>query len=238
MTIVKEVLKKKELHMIKDIIIAIDGHSGCGKSTTAKILAERLNYSYLDSGAMYRSVTLFFHRKKINYSNINDIKIFLNQIKISFKYVNGGQNTFLNGENVEKEIRNEKITDLVSKYSSIPEIRKYLVQSQKELGKNKKIVVEGRDITTVVFPNAEIKIFMTANIDVRAKRRFEDMKANNPEITFSDVMKNLHDRDIKDSSRKDSPLTHAEGAILIDTSDLEINDQVKKIIDIIEQKFS
>ena len=224
--------------MIKDIIIAIDGHSGCGKSTTAKMLAESLNYSYLDSGAMYRSVTLFFNRKKIKYSNIDDIKILLNQIKISFKYVNGVQNTFLNGENVEKEIRNEKITNLVSKYSSIPEIRKYLVQSQKELGKNKKIVVEGRDITTVVFPNAEIKIFMTADIDVRAKRRFKDMKANNPEITFSDVMKNLEDRDIKDSNRKDSPLTYVEGAILIDTSDLEIDDQVKKIIDIIEQKFS
>ena len=224
--------------MIKDIIIAIDGHSGCGKSTTAKMLAESLNYSYLDSGAMYRSVTLFFNRKKIKYSNIDDIKILLNQIKISFKYVNGVQNTFLNGENVEKEIRNENITNLVSKYSSIPEIRKYLVQSQKELGKNKKIVVEGRDITTVVFPNAEIKIFMTADIDVRAKRRFKDMKANNPEITFSDVMKNLEDRDIKDSNRKDSPLTYAEGAILIDTSDLEIDAQVKKIIDIIEQKFS
>ena len=238
MNIVKEELKKKEPNMIKDIIIAIDGHSGCGKSTTAKMLAESLNYSYLDSGAMYRSVTLFFNRKKIKYSNIDDIKILLNQIKISFKYVNGVQNTFLNGENVEKEIRNENITNLVSKYSSIPEIRKYLVQSQKELGKNKKIVVEGRDITTVVFPNAEIKIFMTADIDVRAKRRFKDMKANNPEITFSDVMKNLEDRDIKDSNRKDSPLTYAEGAILIDTSDLEIDAQVKKIIDIIEQKFS
>ncbi len=238
MSIVKEVLSEKLQIMINDIIIAIDGHSGCGKSTTAKKVAEYLNYSYLDSGAMYRSVTLYLERKEIHYEELNKIIKALENINISFKYVDGEQNTFLNEENIEREIRSEKISDLVSKYSSIPEIRKFLVHRQKELGKDKKIVVEGRDITTVVFPNAEIKVFMTANIEIRAKRRFEDMKRNNPEITFSDVMKNLEERDVKDSTRKDSPLLLTDDAIIIDTSELEIEDQVKKIIDIIEAKFS
>ena len=224
--------------MIKDIIIAIDGHSGCGKSTTARMLAEYLNYSYLDSGAMYRSVTLYFNRKNIDYEDSQNIESELKNINISFKYIDGVQNTFMNEENVESEIRNEKTSDLVSKYSSIPIIRKFLVHRQKELGKNKKIVVEGRDITTVVFPKAEIKIFMTANIEIRAKRRFKDMKDHNPELTFSDVMQNLDERDTKDTTRKDSPLMLADDAIIIDTSDLEIKDQVKKIVSLIEEKFS
>ena len=144
----------------------------------------------------------------------------------------------MNGENVENEIRGENISILVSKYSSIPLVRKYLVSLQKELGKEKKIVVEGRDITTVVFPDAEIKIFMTADIETRAKRRFEEMKTNNPETTFSDVLNNLKERDTKDSNRLDSPLRVAEGSEIIDTTHLEIDEQVKKIIDLIENKFS
>ena len=197
--------------MIKDIIIAIDGHSGCGKSTTSKLIAEHFKYNYLDSGAMYRSVTLYFVRKKIDYNELEKIK---------------------------NEIRGENISILVSKYSSIPLIRKYLVSLQKELGKEKKIVVEGRDITTVVFPDAEIKIFMTADIETRAKRRFEEIKTNNPETTFSDVLNNLKERDTKDSNRLDSPLRVAEGSEIIDTTHLEIDEQVKKIIDLIESKFS
>ncbi len=224
--------------MIKDIIIAIDGHSGCGKSTTSKLIAEHFKYNYLDSGAMYRSVTLYFVRKKIDYNELVKIKNEIQNIKIEFKYVDGIQNTFLNGENVEDEIRDENISILVSKYSSIPLIRRYLVSLQKELGKEKKIVVEGRDITTVVFPNAEIKIFMTANIETRAKRRFEEIKKNNPETTFSDVLINLEERDTKDSNRLDSPLKVAEGSEIIDTTHLEIDEQVKKITDLIENKFS
>ncbi len=224
--------------MIKDIIIAIDGHSGCGKSTTSKLIAEHFKYNYLDSGAMYRSVTLYFVRKKIDYNELLKIKNEIQNIKIEFKYVDGIQNTFLNGENVEDEIRGENISILVSKYSSIPLIRRYLVSLQKELGKEKKIVVEGRDITTVVFPNAEIKIFMTANIETRAKRRFEEIKKNNPETTFSDVLINLEERDTKDSNRLDSPLKVAEGSEIIDTTHLEIYEQVKKITDLIENKFS
>lgn len=159
--------------MIKDIIIAIDGHSGCGKSTTSKLVAEHFKYNYLDSGAMYRSVALYLLRKNINYLEIEKIREEINNIKIEFKYVDGIQNTFLNDENVEDEIRREDISKVVSKYSSIPLIRKHLVSLQKELGKRKQIVVEGRDITTVVFPDAEIKIFMTAEIETRAKRRLK-----------------------------------------------------------------
>ena len=223
--------------MIRDIIIAIDGHSGCGKSTTSKLVAEHFNYKYLDSGAMYRAITLYLLRNKISYDNEDAISNNLKNIIITFKYVNGNQNTFLNNENVEKEIRGDKISNNVSKYSSISIIREHLVSIQKEMGKRKKIVIEGRDITTVVFPDAEIKIFMTADIEVRAKRRFEDMKNNNPEVTYSDVLENLSERDSKDSNRKDSPLRVADEAIVIDTSDLEINEQTHKIIDIIKNKF-
>ena len=223
--------------MIRDIIIAIDGHSGCGKSTTSKLVAEHFNYKYLDSGAMYRAITLYLLRNKISYDNEDAISNNLSNIIITFKYVDGNQNTFLNNENVEKEIRGDKISNNVSKYSSISIIREHLVSIQKEMGKRKKIVIEGRDITTVVFPDAEIKIFMTADIEVRAKRRFEDMKNNNPEVTYSDVLENLSERDSKDSNRKDSPLRVADEAIVIDTSDLEINAQTHKIIDIIKNKF-
>ena len=223
--------------MIRDIIIAIDGHSGCGKSTTSKLVAEHFNYKYLDSGAMYRAITLYLLRNKISYDNEDAISNNLKNIIITFKYIDGNQNTFLNNENVEKEIRGDKISNNVSKYSSISIIREHLVSIQKEMGKRKKIVIEGRDITTVVFPDAEIKIFMTADIEVRAKRRFEDMKNNNPEVTYSDVLENLSERDSKDSNRKDSPLRVADEAIVIDTSDLEINEQTHKIIDIIKNKF-
>ncbi|PDH50830.1 MAG: cytidylate kinase [Rhodothermaeota bacterium MED-G16] len=222
---------------MRDIIIAIDGHSGCGKSTTSKLVAEHFNYKYLDSGAMYRAITLYLLRNKISYDNEDAISNNLSNIIITFKYVDGNQNTFLNNENVEKEIRGDKISNNVSKYSSISIIREHLVSIQKEMGKRKKIVIEGRDITTVVFPDAEIKIFMTADIEVRAKRRFEDMKNNNPEVTYSDVLENLSERDSKDSNRKDSPLRVADEAIVIDTSDLEINEQTHKIIDIIKNKF-
>ena len=223
--------------MIRDIIIAIDGHSGCGKSTTSKLVAEHFNYKYLDSGAMYRAITLYLLRNKIFYDNEDTISNNLKNINITFKYVDGNQNTFLNNENVEKEIRGDKISNFVSKYSSISIIREHLVSIQKEMGKRKKIVIEGRDITTVVFPDAEIKIFMTADIEVRAKRRFEDMKNNNLEVKYSDVLENLSERDSEDSNRKDSPLRVADEAIVIDTSDLEINEQTHKIINIIKNKF-
>ena len=224
--------------MIKDIIIAIDGHSGCGKSTTSRLLAKNLNFKYLDSGAMYRAVTLYFVNKGVSQNDTKKIKDELNNIIIDFKYVEDNQHIFLNDQDVENEIRSDEISNQVSLFSSNSSIRKFLVNKQKTFGINKNIVVEGRDITTVVFPDAEIKVFMTADIQVRAKRRFNEMKSKNPDITYSDVIKNLEDRDIQDSTRKDSPLVVADDAFILDTSDLEINDQVDKIINFISNKFS
>ena len=224
--------------MIRDIIIAIDGHSGCGKSTTSRLLAKNLNFKYLDSGAMYRAVTLYFVNKGISENDTKKIKDELINIIIDFKYVEDNQHIFLNDQDVENEIRSDEISNQVSLFSSNSSIRKFLVNKQKTFGINKNIVVEGRDITTVVFPDAEIKVFMTADIQVRAKRRFNEMKSKNPEITYSDVIKNLEDRDTQDSNRKDSPLVIADDAFILDTSDLEIKDQVDKIINFIENKFS
>ena len=224
--------------MIRDIIIAIDGHSGCGKSTTSRLLAKNLNFKYLDSGAMYRAVTLYFVNKGVSQNDTKKIKDELNNIIIDFKYVEDNQHVFLNDQDVENEIRYDEISNQVSLFSSNSSIRKFLVNKQKTFGINKNIVVEGRDITTVVFPDAEIKVFMTADIQVRAKRRFNEMKSKNPDITYSDVIKNLEDRDIQDSTRKDSPLMVSDDAFILDTSDLEINDQVDKIINFISNKFS
>ena len=224
--------------MIRDIIIAIDGHSGCGKSTTSRLLAKNLNFKYLDSGAMYRAVTLYFVNKGVSQNDTKKIKDELNNIIIDFKYVEDNQHIFLNDQDVQNEIRSDEISNQVSLFSSNSSIRKFLVNKQKTFGINKNIVVEGRDITTVVFPDAEIKVFMTADIQVRAKRRFNEMKSKNPDITYSDVIKNLEDRDIQDSTRKDSPLMVADDAFILDTSDLEINDQVDKIINFISNKFS
>ena len=224
--------------MIRDIIIAIDGHSGCGKSTTSRLLAKNLNFKYLDSGAMYRAVTLYFVNKGVSQNDTKKIKDELNNIIIDFKYVEDNQHIFLNDQDIENEIRSDEISNQVSLFSSNSSIRKFLVNKQKTFGINKNIVVEGRDITTVVFPDAEIKVFMTADIQVRAKRRFNEMKSKNPDITYSDVIKNLEDRDIQDSTRKDSPLMVADDAFILDTSDLEINDQVDKIINFISNKFS
>ena len=223
--------------MIKDIIIAIDGHSGCGKSSTAKELAKHFKYKYLDSGAMYRAVTLFFLRNKVDINDINKVIDSLDKIFIDFVIKSGIQKIFLNGKCVEDLIRKENISKKVSVVSAIPEVRKFLVNIQKKMGLNKKIVVEGRDITTVVFPNAEIKVFMTASLDVRARRRYEEMKISNPDITLDQVSYNLKDRDEKDSSREDSPLLKVDDAYYVDTSSLKLDDQIKKIKTLVYEKF-
>ena len=224
-------------NMIKDIIIAIDGHSGCGKSSTAKELAKHFKYKYLDSGAMYRAVTLFFLRNKVDINDINKVKDSLEKISIDFVIKSGIQKIFLNGKCVEDLIRKENISKKVSLVSAIPEVRKFLVNIQKKMGLNKKIVVEGRDITTVVFPNAEIKVFMTASLDVRARRRYEEMKISNPDITLDQVSDNLKNRDEKDSSREDSPLLKVDDAYYVDTSFLKLDDQIEKIKTLVYEKF-
>ena len=224
-------------NMIKDIIIAIDGHSGCGKSSTAKELAKHFKYKYLDSGAMYRAVTLFFLRNKVDINDIKKVRDSLDKISIDFVIKFGIQKIFLNGKCVEDLIRKENISKKVSVVSAIPEVRKFLVNIQKKMGLNKKIVVEGRDITTVVFPDAEIKIFMTASLNVRARRRYEEMKISNADITLDQVSDNLKDRDEKDSSREDSPLLKVDDAYYVDTSSLKLDDQIKKIKTLVYEKF-
>ena len=224
-------------NMIKDIIIAIDGHSGCGKSSTAKALAKHFKYKYLDSGAMYRAVTLFFLRNKVDINDIGKVRDSLEKISIDFVIKSGIQKTFLNGKCVEDIIRKENVLKKVSVVSAIPEVRKFLVNIQKKMGLNKKIVVEGRDITTVVFPNAEVKVFMTASLDVRARRRYEEMKISNPDITLDQVSDNLKDRDKKDSNREDSPLLKVDDAYYVDTSSLKLDDQIEKIKTLVYEKF-
>ncbi len=226
------------MSLIKDIIIAIDGHSGCGKSSTAKELAKHFNYKYLDSGAMYRAVTLFFIKCGLDINNLNDINNSLKNISIEFIIESGIQSIFLNGENVEKEIREEKISKKVSEVSAISEVRKFLVKIQKKMGLKKRIVVEGRDITTVVFPNAEVKVFMTASLNIRAKRRYDQIIKHNQSITIEEIRDNLKIRDEKDSNRKDSPLTILDDAYYIDTSFLKITDQIEKIKTLVYEKFS
>ncbi len=217
---------------MKQIIIAIDGNSGCGKSSTAKVIARELQYIYIDTGAMYRAVTLFFIEHGVDLKNDNDVELALQQIDISFQYNrNTGQNeTYLNGMNVEHDIRQMEVSNLVSPVSEISRVRRKLVDQQRRLGQQKGVVMDGRDIGTVVFPEAELKIFMTASLEVRAERRKLEMKEKGTEVDIRDVLDNLRNRDRIDSSRADSPLKKADGATDIDTSHLTFNEQVQKIL--------
>ena len=226
----------------KNIIIAIDGYSSCGKSTLAKSLAEKIGYTYIDSGAMYRAVTIICLEKRIiNNEKINTKNLIkeLQNIDIRFIYnnINKKTETHLNGKNVEKEIRSIEIANYVSIISKIPEIREKLVNIQKNLGKNKRIVMDGRDIGTVVFPMAEIKIFMTADINVRAERRFKELIKMQENVTIDETKDNLTKRDFIDINRKESPLKIADDAIILDNSYLTPEDQLNWVIGIISRKF-
>jgi cytidylate kinase len=217
--------------MPKKLIIAIDGYSSCGKSTFAKSIAKELGYIYIDSGAMYRAVTLYCMRiGLINESSMNRQSILQNLqfINISFK-INGETNeyeTFLNYENVEQKIRSLEVATFVSKISQIAEVRERLVQIQRQMGKEKGIVMDGRDIGTVVFPGADIKIFMTASIEIRAKRRYNELLEKGIEVNFEEIQKNITDRDIADENRDISPLRRADDAIILDNSKLTVDDQM------------
>jgi cytidylate kinase len=220
------------------ITIAIDGYSSCGKSTLAKALAGKLGYAYVDSGAMYRSVTLHALRQGIikDHGFIAEqiIKI-LPEINLSFKFNpgTGSSETFLNGENVEKELRHMIVSENVSKVSAIHEVRVKMIAIQRELGKNKGIVMDGRDIGTNVFPDAELKLFMTADPDIRTQRRYDEMLAKGQHPTFLDVKKNLLDRDYEDTHRKENPLTQAEDAIVLDNTELSREQQLEYVMKLI-----
>ena len=210
----------------QDIIIAIDGFSSCGKSTLAKDLALLLNYKYLDSGAMYRAVTLYCLDNNLDISNPNEIINNLSNIHIHFENLDGKNSTFLNNQNVEEDIREMRVSAQVSEVSVIPEVRTALVKLQKEIGKNKGIVMDGRDITSVVFPDAELKIFVTADVEVRAQRRFNELVLNGKTVTIDSVRSNLLHRDKIDTTRNHSPLIKVEGAFLIDNTFLNRKEQL------------
>ena len=216
----------------KKIIIAIDGHSSCGKSTMAKSLAQELGYIYIDSGAMYRVVTLYALRNGlINNGVPNTEKIIdeLGNIKITFKWDEklGRNTTFLNGENIEEEIRQLEVSQNVSPISTIAEVRHEMVKQQRENGLSKGIVMDGRDIGTVVFPEAELKIFMTASPEIRAQRRFMELKEKGQEVDFDSILQNVEGRDKIDSNRAVSPLKKADDALILDNSDLTRDEQLK-----------
>lgn len=205
---------------MKKINIAIDGHSSCGKSTLAKALAAKLHYLYIDSGAMYRAVTLYFLNKGTDINNAEAVKAHLEEITISFKNLNGENRTLLNDADVSEEIRSMAINNFVSPVAAISSVRKKLVHQQQIIGSKKGVVMDGRDIGTVVFPNAEIKIFLTANIETRAQRRFDELRRKGNTVSLEEIKNNLSERDRIDSNRLDSPLKQADDAILLDNSNL------------------
>lgn len=214
---------------MKKIIITIDGFSSCGKSTLAKQLAKELGYVYIDSGAMYRAITLYFLRNHIDWTDHAEVANALQDVNLQFvTNPSSGQSEMnLNGENVEYVIRDLVVAEKVSEVSSIKEVREFAVAAQRKMGESKGIVMDGRDIGTTVFPNAELKIFMTADVSVRVERRFREMFAKNPNVTIEEVKHNLEMRDYIDSNREISPLRKAEDAIELDNTDLTEEEQLE-----------
>ncbi|WP_026915062.1 (d)CMP kinase [Christiangramia portivictoriae] len=229
--------------MSKKITIAIDGFSSTGKSTVAKGLAKKLNYVYVDTGAMYRAVTLYMMRKLfVSDTNFDEEAIIRHLPFVSLKFVfneeKGFGEMYLNGENVEKEIRYMEVSQQVSKVAALTDVRKMLVEQQQEMGKEKGVVMDGRDIGTVVFPDAELKIFMTASTEKRAQRRYDELIERGDEVGYDAVLKNVKDRDFMDSTREDSPLIQAEDAVEFDNSDLDLKEQFNQILKIVEDRLS
>ncbi len=213
------------------INIAVDGFSSCGKSTIAKGLAQKIGYIYIDSGAMYRAVALYSIRNGwISYNQIDEDALLkhISEIQIDFKTNNeGSQDTYLNGENVETEIRSLEIANQASRVSTIGAVREELVRQQQKMGLKKGVVMDGRDIGTVVFPDAELKIFLTASPEVRAQRRFLELKAKGIETTYEEALENVNERDHRDTTRKESPLRKADDALELDNSYITIDEQLQ-----------
>ena len=219
----------------KKYIIAIDGHSSCGKSTLAKQLAEFFDFLYVDTGAMYRCITLLLQENEIPLDDEDQIKTLLHNTKIYFKKIDQKQHTFINGRDVTEEIRNPKVSDLVSEVAAISSIRKMMVEQQRIYGDESSIVMDGRDIGTVVFPQADLKIFLTASPEIRAERRHKELLDKGIEISLDAVSENLRKRDHIDSNREDSPLKKAEDAVVVDNSNLDRDEQFLQIKGLIEE---
>ena len=216
---------------MKRITIAIDGHSSCGKSTMAKDLARKIGYVYVDTGAMYRAVTLYAMRNNLFDADggikEDELKSRMGDISISFRLntATGRPDTYLNGENVEQEIRTMQVSNRVSPIATLPFVRQALVAQQQAMGKEKGVVMDGRDIGTTVFPDAELKVFVTASAEVRAQRRYDELKAKGMEADYNDILKNVQERDYIDSHRPTSPLRKADDAIELDNSSMTVDEQ-------------
>ena len=223
--------------MSKKIIIAIDGWSSCGKSTLAKELAKELGYLYVDSGAMYRAITLYFLRNHVDWTDKSEVKKALNEISLEFIYNEKSQQSemHLNEENVEYVIRDLVVAEKVSDVAAIKEVRKFAVEQQQLMGKKKGIIMDGRDIGTVVFPKAELKIFLTADNAVRVERRFKELFEKNPNITIEEIKANLEMRDYIDSNREESPLRKADDAILVDNTNMTAKETIQKVAKLAKQ---
>lgn len=220
------------------ITIAIDGYSSCGKSTLAKALAQKLNYNYIDTGAMYRAVTIYCLKNNIIKDSLVDLPKLLASLKeidVSFVYntTTKTSEVFLNGEHVEREIRTMEVANNVSAISSIKEVREKMVVLQREMGKNKGVIMDGRDIGSHVFPNAELKLFMTAEGDVRAQRRLDELRSKGERHSFDDVKRSLDKRDHDDTTRKENPLKQAEDAIVLDNTDISKEEQLTFVVKLI-----
>ncbi len=225
--------------MNKKITIAIDGFSSTGKSTIAKLLAKKYNYIYVDTGAMYRAVSLFAKQNNFvgkDFLNKEELVSSINEISLSFQFNEklGFAEMFLNGINVEKQIRTLEVSQLVSKVATISEVRKKLVAEQQLMGKERGIVMDGRDIGTVVFPNADLKLFMTASDDKRATRRYKELIDRGDKVNFAEILFNVQERDRRDSTREDSPLIMADDAIEFDNSDMGIQEQFERICSLVD----
>ncbi|GAB3198108.1 cytidylate kinase [Pontibacter aydingkolensis] len=218
---------------MKKIVIALDGYSSCGKSTTAKLVAAALGYAYIDTGAMYRAVTLYFLDHHVSLTNPKEVKEALSNIEIDFHYnpKTNRNEVFLNGLNVEDEIRKMYISNQVSEVSVVAEVRRAMVSQQQKMGKKRGVVMDGRDIGTAVFPDAEVKIFMTADVDTRAKRRQVELLEKKQLVNLGEIKQNLQKRDHIDSTREESPLRRAKDAALLDTSHMTIDEQVDFVLE-------
>ena len=229
---------------MKDIIVAIDGYSSCGKSTIAKALAQYAGYTYVDTGAMYRATALYVSRQLadcttrttndscVGEMNVSSIVEMLKNIQIGFTQTPSGQHVTLNGEDIESQIRTLEIGNLASQISTIKEVRAFLVAQQQAMGEKKRIVMDGRDIGTVVFPNAELKLFLTASPEVRAERRFKELQAKGGNPIYEEVLRDTNDRDYRDTHRAESPLRQAEDAVVVDNSEMTREEQMEHIIEV------
>jgi cytidylate kinase len=221
--------------MENKIIVAIDGYSSCGKSTIAKALAKHAGYTYVDTGAMYRATALYAKRAGVAEA-LEQIIPQLKNIEIGFIQTPNGQHVTLNGEDVEAHIRTLEIGNLASQISTIKEVRAFLVAQQQAMGEKKGIVMDGRDIGTVVFPNAELKLFLTASPEVRAERRFKELKAKGENPVFEDVLRDTNDRDYRDTHRAESPLRQADDAVVVDNSHMTQEEQMEHIINVFNER--